>query len=185
MGACGGGQGEAQAPDTSVAAEMAAGRAAAQGSAAQSARAAEAEQRARRQAQGQARQQAGGGAGSTQASPAGESSALLDLVPAGTPRLALLRVAEALQQPLFDELVSELGEVPRVAEQSSADWALQCLTMMRPEFSAMEVGGRPARRMGPFVVVDAGNDRLLVARQGKRCPRSSGSRRRRHRHRHR
>lgn len=212
IGACGGGQGEAQGPDAAVATEMAAGRAAAQSSAAAQ------DDRAREElARQDARRRAGLEAEAARARPpAAESSPLLDVIPEGTPRLAMVRVAEALRQPLFDELVSELAEMPRVARQTerieqqcgesplavvqelaifegqgasegappgaegspeqrspemlvqlgrSADWALQCLTTMRPEFTPMEVGGRPARRMGSFVVVDAGNDRLLVARQ--------------------
>jgi hypothetical protein len=44
-------------------------------------------------------------------------------------------------------------------------WAFQCLSAMRNDVSQAQVGGRTARSIGQFMVIDAGNNRLLVTRR--------------------
>lgn len=44
-------------------------------------------------------------------------------------------------------------------------WAFQCLSAMRNDVSQAQVGGRAARSIGQFMVIDAGNNRLLVTRR--------------------
>lgn len=46
-----------------------------------------------------------------------------------------------------------------------ASWALQCLSSAWDGVAMTEVGGREARRLGSFVVMDAGGGRLVVAHQ--------------------